>query len=132
MSNLRAALIKAVFGSLNVSSVTDLAPVCQHIIEDTQPPVNLIREISLEPVGSKDGGLYLATITVDSLYRGTKGTEAAAQLDSVEAALLNGTLSAPGMVDARPFSVRTDGPTQGEDGVTYEGTVTAEALVQPA
>jgi len=132
MTNLRAALIEGVFGALNVSTVTDLAPVCQHIIEDTQPPVVLIREISLEPEGAKDGQLYRATISIDCLYRGTKGTEASAVLDAVENALLAATLTATGLHPVRPHSVRSDGPIQGEDGATYEGTVTAEALVQPA
>lgn len=132
MSNLRAALMKGVFGALSIESVLDLAPVCQHIIEDTQPPVVLIREISLEPEGAKDGELYRATISVDCLYRGTKGTEAAAIVDAVEAALLSGTLTADGLHPVRAHTVRSDGPVQGEDGVTYEGTVTAEALVQPA
>lgn len=132
MSNVRAALIEATYLALNVPTVTDLAPVHQHVIEDTQPPAVLIREVALEPIGGKDGGLYVATITLDCLYRGTKGTDAAAILDAVEGVMLTSTLEATGLHPATAHTVRSDGPVQGEDGVTYEGTITAEAIVQPA
>lgn len=132
MSSLGAPLLEAAYSLINVASVTDLAPVHQHVIEDTQPPVVIIGQISLEPIGGKDGGLYLATIPYITMYRGTKGTDAAAIMDAVEAAALNGTLVATGLHPTRIQTVRRDDPVQGEDGATYEGTITAEAMVQPA
>lgn len=132
MSSLGAPLIEAAYTLLNVASVTDLATVYQHVPEDTPPPAAIIGQIGLEPIGGKAGGLYLATIPVHCIYRGTKGTEAAAIMDAVEDRFLSATLSAAGLEPVQSHTVRRDEPIQGEDGVTYEGTVTAEAIVQPA
>lgn len=130
MSSLRSDVLAAVFEALDVPAVTSLATVFQHVPENTQPPCVIIREVSFADEGGKGSPLFRATVKVEAYYRGTKGTEAAALADAVEAALQAGFSSASVVADI-PI-VESEGGEQGEDGITYQTLITARALVQPA
>lgn len=131
MSDLLTATQAAFFTALNVASVTSLAPVTQHVIEDTDPPLVIIGDVSFEPMGGKDGGLDRATVEIVTLYRGSKRTELFAIQSAVRSALDNQTISASGADFSKPVYVSSE-VEELEDGVTYMGTQRFEVIVQPA
>jgi hypothetical protein len=131
MSDLLTATQTAVYNALNVSSVTDLAPVTQHVIEDTEPPLVIIGDVSFEPIGGKSGGLDRATVEIVTLYRGPKRTELFAIQTAVRNALDGQGITASGALLSDPVFVSSD-VEELEDGVTYMGTQRFETIVQPA
>lgn len=131
MSDLLTATQTAIYTALNVAPVTSLAPVTQHVIEDTDPPLVIIGDVSFEPIGGKSGGLDRATVEVVTLYRGSKRTELFAIQTAVRNALDHQSVSASGALLSRPVFVSSE-VEEMEDGVTYMGTQRFELIVQPA
>lgn len=129
MTSTRELVMEAFYTCLNVSAVTTLAPVYQHVPENTQPPAVMIRDISIADEGGKGDSLERATVSIIVSYRGTKGTTSAALVDVVKDTLRSGISTADLTVDHPMIS--DDGGEQGDDGITYQTTITAEALVIP-
>jgi hypothetical protein len=50
------AVEKEAFERLNVADIVAIAPVYQHVPQDTPPPVLIIADMDSEPVETKDGG----------------------------------------------------------------------------
>jgi hypothetical protein len=131
MSDLLTATQTAFYTALNVEDMTDLSPVTQHVIEDTDPPLTIIGDVSFEPIGGKDGGLDRATVEIVSIYRGSKRTDLFAIQAKARSLLDNQPISASGAEFSKPVFVSSD-VEEMEDGVTYVGTQRFEVIVQPA
>jgi hypothetical protein len=131
MTDLLTATQTAFYTALNVSTLTELSPVTQHVIENTEPPLTIIGGVSFEPIGGKDGGLDRATVEIITLYRGTQRTELFAIQSAVRTLLDGQTITAAGAEFSRPVYVSSE-VEELEDGVTYLGTQRFEVIVQPA
>ena len=129
MPDLQTAVQDAFFAALNVASVTSLAPVTQHVPEDTQPPIVIIGQIGLEPVGIKAGGFDHATVEIVTEARGPKRALLFAIQSAVRAALEGKPIAAVGVILSPPAFAGSD-TDQLEDGVTYIGTQRFETFVQ--
>jgi hypothetical protein len=129
MTDFATATQDAVFAALNVSAVTDLAPVLQHVPEGTEPPLVIVGDIALTPAGGKDGNFDRAEFDIITLYRGPKRaalfTIQAAVRDQLDGAALSGTA-----LFSRPRQIANDDEIA-EDGITYVGTQKFELFVQP-
>lgn len=131
MIDLAAATQSAVFAALNVSSVTSIASLYQHVPEDTPPPLVVIDDISMTPIGGKDGGLDRATVTIITEVRKPKRTALFALQSAVRGAVEYVPLSATGALFSLPEQTAQDAKLL-DDGQTYQGTQTFEIFVQPA
>lgn len=131
MIDAATAVQMAFYTALNVPAVTDLAPVWQNPPEGTNPPVVVIGNVSLEPIGGKDGGLDRATVDVLTFIRQPDQTvlfelQAAVrdQLDGQPVSTSGALLSDPVMNSSEIDMM--------DDGETYMGTQKFETFVQPA
>lgn len=129
MSDFATSVQNAFFTALNVASVTSLATVLQHVPEDTQPPLVILSQITLEPFGGKAGGLDKAIVEIVCLFRGPKRAGLYAIQAAVRAVIDQQPISAAGVTLSVPFHISTDSD-QLEDGVTYLGTQRFEVFVQ--
>lgn len=129
MPDFATAVQNAFFAALNVPSVTSLAPVMQHVPEDTAPPVVIIDQIGLEPVEVKGGGFDHATVEIVTIYRGEKRADLFAIEAAVRAVLENKPITASGATLSNPVFAGHD-VQRVEDGVTYIGTQRFETWVQ--
>lgn len=131
MTDLKKAAQDAFFNKLNVAGVTALAPVVQHLLENSQPPFVIIGEINGEPIGGKDGGLDRLTIDIITMIR----TPKRAKLFELQAAVrdqLDGqVVSGAGVLLSNPVELASEDDIL-EDGETYMGTQRYETIVQPA
>lgn len=65
------AVEASAFAALNVPAMTSLAPVFQHVPEDTPPPVVIIADMDSEGgLGDKDGRDERITLTVTAVISG--------------------------------------------------------------
>ena len=132
MPDLTTATQDAVFDVLDSPAMTALAKVFQHVPENTQPPIVVVGDITVEPVGGKDGGLDRMTISVVTLYRGPKRARLY-QMQAKVRDLLEGQALPPqvGVALSAPEFVSSDDEIL-EDGITYLGTQRFALFAQPA
>jgi hypothetical protein len=132
MIDSASAVQQASFAALNgATAVTDLAEVWQSPPEDSQPPLVLIGDVSLEPIGGKDGGLDRATFEIVTLVRQPDQTALFALQMAVRNALDEQTITATGALISNPVFLSAEVEML-EDGETYMGTQRFETIVQPA
>jgi len=131
MTDLATATQNAFYAALNVAAVTSLASLYQHVPENVQPPLVMVGDISLIPLGGKDGGLDQVTVEIVTLVRAPKR----AALFALQAAIRNRLdlqpITAFGALLSSPVQTGSDASLL-EDGETYMGTQTFETIVQPA
>jgi hypothetical protein len=132
MIDSASAVQQASFAALNgTTAVTDLAEVWQAPPEDSQPPLVLIGDVSLEPIGGKDGGLDRATFEIVTLIREPDQTALFALQMAVRNAIDGQAITASGALISLPTFLSADVEML-EDGETYMGTQRFETIVQPA
>lgn len=130
MIDLAAAVQTAVFAALDVPAVTNLASLHQHVPENSVPPLVIVDDISLAPIGGKDGGLDRATVTIVTVMRKPKRAVLYALQSAVRSALEYRTIAATGALFSQPEQTGQDTALL-EDGETYQGTQTFDIIVQP-
>jgi len=130
MIDAATAVQEALYAALNVSGVTDLAPVWQNPPEGTDPPVVVIGNVSLEPIGGKDGGFDKATADVLTFVRQPDQTVLFALQTAVRNQVDGAQLTAPGAVLSAPVMTSSEVEMM-DDGETYMGTQRFEVFVQP-
>ena len=131
MIDAATAVQEALFAALNVTAVTDLAPVWQNPPEGTNPPVVVIGNISLEPVGGKDGDLDRATADVLTFIRQPDQTVLFALQAAVRSQVDGQALTASGALLSAPVMTSSEVEMM-DDGETYMGTQRFDIFVQPA
>ena len=131
MPDLATATQDAIYAALNVTAVTDLAPVYQHVPENTDPPIVIVGDINFEPIGAKDGGLDRASAEIVSFYRGPKRAGLYDIQAVIRDALDGQSIAATGALFSHPVQVSSEAELL-EDGITYQGIQTFELIVQPA
>lgn len=131
MIDAATAVQLAFYTALNVPAVTDLAPVWQNPPEGTNPPVVVIGNVSLEPIGGKDGGLDRATVDVLTFIRQPDQTVLFALQAAVRDQLDGQPVSASGALLSDPVMNSSEIDMM-DDGETYMGTQRFETFVQPA
>jgi hypothetical protein len=130
MIDAAQAVQDAVFAALNVPTVTNIAPVRQHVPEGSKPPMVVIGAVSLSPEGGKSGGLDSATVEVLSYVREPRRDALYELMNAVRTALDDVDLIAEG-ADLTPALFESQGDDLLEDGQTYEGTQVFSLFVQP-
>jgi hypothetical protein len=131
MIDAATAVATALYTALNVTAVTNLAPVWQNPPEGTDPPVVVIGNIDLEPIGGKDGGLDKATADILTFIRQPDQTSLFALQTAVRTQLDGQTITATGAALSQPLQTSSEVALM-EDGETYMGTQRFEIFVQPA
>jgi hypothetical protein len=129
LTDLLQATQDGVFAALNVPAVTALAPVFQHVPENTQPPFIVVGDIDAEPFGSKDGDLEQQTIEIEYVARGKGRRELLAMMNAGREALEGQPISANGADLSRPRWLNSSA-LGAEDGVTYAGVQQYEVIAQ--
>ena len=130
MTDLTLATQDAVFAALSAGGTSALAPVYQHVPENTQPPAVIVGDIEVEAIGGKDGGLDRNVVTIVSFYRGPARKGLYAIMAANRAALDDQPLASAAAILSRPvFLNATD--DLGEDGETYQGVQQFEIIAQP-
>jgi hypothetical protein len=133
MIDLLQSVQEAVFTKLSGAvGLTDLAPVFQHVPQDTQPPMVIIGNIDSENIGTKGEQLEEVTIEVISIYRGSGRAALLDIMHQVRVALDRQELTLAGVEFDTPdyVSASADGPA--EDGTTYVGISTFTINAEPA
>jgi hypothetical protein len=131
MNDIPQAVQDAFFDALNDVSLTNLSPVVQHVLENTQPPLVVIGDINTSPFGGKDGGLDKVEVDVLSYFRGPNRKGLNEIQAAVRGRLDDQTIAATGYELSRPVLVSSDTELL-EDGETYVGTQHFELFAQPA
>lgn len=131
MIDFLGAAQDAVFDALNVPSVTSLAPVYQHVPDDSEPPYIKISDLSSQPFGVKGGGLDEVTVPILFYYRKPNRLGLTAMAAAARTAIETAVLSAAGAVVNLKEISAVDAPDS-EDGITYDGALVAVVWVQPA
>ena len=131
MTDLLRAAQDAIFDALNVPAVTNLAPVYQHVPDDTEPPFVKISSIAAVPIGGKGGGLDEVTVEVFSIFRGPDKTGLTRIMAAIRTALETTRLSATGAVVNFIDMPSQDAPDP-DDGITYDGLQVVRVIAQPA
>jgi hypothetical protein len=131
MIDAATAVATALYTALNVTAVTNLAAVWQNPPEGTDPPVVVIGNIDLEPIGGKDGGLDKATADILTFIRQPDQTILFALQTAVRTQLDGQTITATGAALSQPLQTSSEVALM-EDGETYMGTQRFEIFVQPA
>lgn len=131
MTDLRKAVQDAFYDALNVSTVTTIAPVYQHVPDGTQPPLVIIDDITQEPDGGKGGGLDRFTVVVVTVRRQPSRAALFELMDAVRSVLEGVGLTATGSILSSPTFDGGDDDLS-DDGVTYIGTQRFSLWAQPA
>ena len=132
MIDIPTAVQDAFFKALDVNAVTNLAPVVQHVLENTQPPLVVIADINPVPWGGKDGGLDKVHVSVLSYFRGPNRRGLHAIQAAIKSVLDDQTLTVVGQYElSRPMQMASETELL-EDGETYVGTQRYELFAQPA
>lgn len=132
MINLLLATQTAVFKAMSEhTGLTALAPVYQHVPQDTQPPMTIVGKIESENIGGKGDQLERITVDIVTVYR---GTGRAAMLDIMHQqrlAIEAGDLAFAGVEFGTAVfeGAGADGPAR--DGVTYAGIQSFTIDAQP-
>jgi hypothetical protein len=131
MTDIKTAAQDAFFAKLNVAGVTNLAPVVQHVLEDTQPPLVVVGDVSTEPVGGKDGGLDMVTIDIITMIRSPQRASLFALQAAVRTQLDGQVVTGTGILLSDPVELSSEDDIL-EDGETYMGTQRYQTFVQPS
>lgn len=131
MVDLRDAAQAGIFAALNVPAVNSLAPVHQHVSEDTEPPLTIIGEISSTNAGGKDGGLELIQVRVLTVIRQPGREYLTPAMAAARVQIEGATLTAAGAVLSRPVFESADDELL-DDGQTYVGQQRFSLFAQPA
>lgn len=132
MTRVRQDIQDAVYALLNHASVTDIAPVYQHVPDNTDPPVVIIGTITLEGDGAKSGApLDRATIEIITLTREPAREALHELMAAVRDRLEGAELTAPDSI-LSPLEFQADDDDLLDDGVTYVGTQRFALWAQPA
>lgn len=129
MTSIPQAIQDAIHAALDVAALTDVAPVVQHILEDSEPPLFVIGDISTEPIGGKDGGLDKATFDIWTYSRQPNRTQLYAMQALVRARLDGQPITAAGYILSNPVELLSESDML-EDGETYVGTQRYELIAQ--
>lgn len=132
MADMRAAIQDAVLDRLNDATVTSLAPVYQHVPDNTQPPMVIVGAITLEGDGAKSGAsLDRATVEIITLRREPRRAALHELMAVVRGRLEGQPLVAAGALLSEP-EFEADDDDLLDDGVTYAGTQRFALWAQPA
>lgn len=131
MIDLQTAAQNGIHAALNVAAVTDLAPLFQHVPDETEPPMVIIGELAAEPIGGKDSQLDRITAEVITIVREPRRAALFALMSAVRTALEGVALAAAGAELSRPVFEGADDDLA-EDGQTYIGTQRFSLIAQPA
>lgn len=130
MIDLSATLQAAIYA--NLSAHVTLAPVFGVIPENTQPPVVLIGEDSVDPtLGGKGGGFESHSVRIVSIVAGPSKVKLFAIMHQVKVAMLEIALAAAGAEFSTPVLTGSDDRASG-DGVTLIGEQHFQIFAQPA
>jgi hypothetical protein len=130
MIDLMSATQAAVFGALD-DRVT-LAPVHDHVKQDTDPPFVKIGTIETISEGGKDEQAETLQVEVHTIYRGADRSALLAIMHEVREALEGQTITAPDASFWTPTFIGAVASEAGPDGVTYAGISTFEVFAEPA
>ncbi|BBC72920.1 conserved hypothetical protein [Altererythrobacter sp. B11] len=131
--DLVAAAQAAVFAKLDGdAALKALCAVCDHVPQDTSPPITRVGKIESDPIGGKGEQLEQITVDVETVYRGESRAELLAMMFAARQALDGQTLQYAGVTFDLPewLGGVTDGPAR--DGVTYAGIQTFSVNAEPA
>ncbi len=131
MPDYATAIQEAVFAALNVAGMTSLAAVWEHVPQGVEPPLVIIGDISLEPIGGKDGGLDRATVGIATVVKATDRSVLSAMQAKVRELLDGKDITATGVLFSPIQQLSADGEVDPEQGL-YIGTQLFETYVQPA
>lgn len=131
MIDLLTATQDAVYAALNVSPVTNIAPVYQHVPDNRQPPIVIIDDITSEADGSKDGSLDRITINIITVRREPRRAALYELMGAVRTALDGVAITATGALLTPPVFESSE-DTLADDGVTYIGTQRFALWAQPS
>jgi hypothetical protein len=133
MADLKLAAQTAIVAKLSATAaVTNLAPVYQHVPDDTQPPVVVIGDISAAPVGGKGGALDLLDVEIITMVRAPGREHLTPLRNAVRDALDEQALPTQAGVALSVPVFAGDEDTIEDDGNTYIGTQRFSLYVQPA
>jgi hypothetical protein len=119
MTSAQNATEAAVYAALSADGVLSW-PIYQHVPEDTPPPVNIIGDMTGEPLEDKGGGDERIELTIDTVYQGEARKPVLDEQDKISAALDEKTLTVTGWT-IRPVKLSADALLL-PDGETYLGT----------
>lgn len=131
MTDLLTAAQDAIFDALNVPAVTDIAPVFQHVPEDTQPPVVIIGAMNRTAAGAKDSIMDRITIEIVTLYRAPSRRHVFELMAAVRDALEGKALTAIGATLSAPAEETAEDDLL-PDGQTYTGVQRFALFASPA
>ena len=129
MTDLARATQTALYQRL--SSTVTLAPVFQHVPERTAPPVVIVGEIVIDPVGAKDGRFERHEVDIVTVIEGPARLPLYAVQDEVRAAIDGIALPAQSGVELSP-PVLLSSTAQLLEDVTYYGSQRFLIFAQPA
>jgi len=132
MPDLKLAAQTAIYAALNVPAVTALAPVYQHVPDDTQPPAVVIDRMNVTAIGGKGGGLDLIEFDILTFIREPGREHLTPIMTAVRALLEEQALPAQsGVALSRPV-FEADEDDVSEDGQTYSGLQRFSLVAQAA
>jgi len=117
MTDLASGVDQALYDAL--SAVVTLGTVFQNPPEDTLPPVVIIAEATIEPIGAKGDPLDRIEQTILTVVAGKQKKAVRALQEQVRTALDNQTLSAAGLAPMMPVELSCDDQRVIENGKTY-------------
>jgi hypothetical protein len=132
MIDLRTATQRAFVQALGVPAVTGLAPVLQHVPENTQPPMAIVADVVAEAVGGKDGGLDRMTVEVLTAVREPRREALYALMAAVADTIDGKALPAQAGATLSVPTLESSDDEILEDGKTYMGTQRFTLFAQPA
>ena len=118
MSDAQNATEAAVYTALAAGGLS--YSVYQHVPEDTAPPVNIIGDISGEPLGDKGGDDERIEVSISTVYQGEARKPVLTEQQKIIAALDGKSLTS-GSWTIRPEKLSADAVMM-PDGETYLGT----------
>ena len=118
MSDAQNATEAAIYTALAAGGLS--YSVYQHVPEDTAPPVNIIGDISGEPLGDKGGDDERIEVSISTVYQGEARKPVLTEQQKIIAALDGKSLTS-GSWTIRPEKLSADAVMM-PDGETYLGT----------
>jgi hypothetical protein len=133
MTDVKAPLQDAVFDALSAAAeVTGAGPVFAGYVPENQAlPYYVIGEITLEPMGGKDGGLDRATVAIVSFSREPSRRPLYAMQDAVREVLDGARLTGTGILVGEMQQDSSEDELL-DDGITHQGVQRFSTIVQPA
>ena len=119
MSDAQNATEAAIYAALSPDGVLEW-PIHQHVPEDTPPPVNIIGDLSGEPLGAKGDPDEEVTVEINTVFQGEARKPVLEEQARIIAALDEQSFTAGGFT-IRPLKAGSDAVLL-PDGETYLGT----------